>query len=229
MTSVFLIDDHPVIRSAVREAIAAEDDLTVCGEASTVDEAFHQIETRAPDVAIVDISLQDGHGLDLIQNIEAQYPDVDRIVFSMYNERVYAERAIRAGALGYVMKNQPTNQLIEAIRHVEDDDLYLSKSMTSRLLNKAASRQDSDSTSVTSQLTDRELSVFQMLGQGHSVEEIKTRLNLARKTIETYRRRAKEKLGFESVADLLRYAVKWTRTQGPGEETIPAPTASSME
>ena len=103
------------------------------------------------------------------------------------------------------------------------------KSMTSRLLNKAASRQDSDSTSVTSQLTDRELSVFQMLGQGHSVEEIKTRLNLARKTIETYRRRAKEKLGFESVADLLRYAVKWTRTQGPGEETIPAPTASSME
>ena len=228
-TTVFLTDDHPAVRAAVRDTIAVEEDVTVCGEAPTADESFRKIEARAPDVAIVDISLTDAHGLDLVQNVEAQHPDVESIVFSKYNERVYAERAIRAGASGYVMKSEPTNHIVKAIRAVEVGELYLSQHMASRLLNKVASGQATDSTSPTDDLTDREMAVFQMLGQGHSVEDIKDRLNLARKTIETYRRRAKEKLGFEKVSGLLQYAVKWTHSQGPGEERTAVPAASSEE
>lgn len=223
-TRVFLIDDHPAVRAAVRDTVESANDLTVCGEASTADEAFRNIETEAPDVVIVDISLTDAHGLDLVQNVEAQYPGVRSIVFSKYNERVYAERAIRAGASGYVMKSEPTDQILAAIRSVIDDELFLSQQMASRLLNKVASGQDSDSSPPTDELTDREMAVFQMLGQGYSMDDIKNRLNLARKTIETYRRRAKEKLGFEKVSDLLQYAVKWTHTQGPGTETTTPPT-----
>jgi len=229
VTSVFLIDDHPAVREAVRDIIEAEDDVTVCGEAATSDEAFRQIEGLSPDVAIVDISLTDAHGLDLIQNVAAQYPDVESIVFSKYNERVYAERAIRAGASGYVMKNEPTSHILKAIRSVMNGEVHLSQNMASRLLNKVATGQASDSGLATDVLTDREMAVFQMMGQGRSVDEIKDRLNLSRKTIETYRRRAKEKLGFENVSDLLQYAVRWTHTQGPGQETTPVPTASSEE
>jgi DNA-binding NarL/FixJ family response regulator len=206
-----------------------EEGLSVCGEAATADEAFQQIEAQRPDVAIIDISLTDAHGLALIQNVEAQYPDVESIVFSKYNERVYAERAIRAGASGYVMKGKPTNHIVKAIRRVNEGELYLSTRMAARLLNKAATGQASDSSPATDVLTDREMEVFQMLGQGYSVEEIQHRVSLARKTIETYRRRAKEKLGFETVSELLQYAVKWTHTQGPGKETISAPTESSAE
>lgn len=219
-TRVFLVDDHPAVRAAVRDTIEEEDDVTVCGEAPTADEAFREIETLIPDVAIVDISLTDAHGLDLIQNVEAQYPSVKSVVFSKYNEQVYAERAIRAGASGYVMKSEPTEDIVKAIRSVENGDLYLSRSMASRLLNKVAAGRASDSSTPTDELTDREMAVFQMLGQGHSVNEIKNRLNLARKTIETYRRRAKEKLGFETVSELLRYAVKWTHSQGPNQKTV---------
>lgn len=211
----------------MQDTIEGEDDISVCGEAPTADEAFRKIETLTPDVAIVDISLTDAHGLDLIQNVEAQHPSVESIVFSMYNERVYAERAIRAGALGYVMKSKPTNHLVEAIRRVEDGELYLSQRMASRLLNKVATGQASDPAPPTDALTDREMAVFQMLGQGYSVEDVKNRLNLARKTIETYRRRAKEKLGFEKVSELLEYAVKWTHSQGPGEETTSPPNNPS--
>lgn len=229
VTSVFLIDDHPAVREAVRDTIEMEDDVTVCGEAATSDEAFRQIEELSPDVAIVDISLTDAHGLDLIQNMAAQYPDVESVVFSKYNERVYAERAIRAGASGYVMKSKPTDHILKAIRSVENGELYLSQSMASRLLNKVATGRDADSEVATDALTDREMAVFQMLGQGYSVDEIKERLNLARKTIESYRRRAKEKLELDDVSKLLQYAVKWTHTQGPGEKTIPVPAVSSEE
>jgi DNA-binding NarL/FixJ family response regulator len=227
--SVFLIDDHPAIRMALRDLIEEEAHVTVCGEASSADVAFREIETLAPDVAIVDISLDDAYGLDLIQNLEAQHPDLQSIAFSKYNERVYAERAIRAGASGYVMKSEPTSQVLEAIRRVDDGELYLSQRMASRLLNKAATGGASDSSPPTDRLSDREMAVFQMLGQGYSVGDIENRLNLARKTVETHRRGAKEKLGFEKVSGLLPYAVKWSHTQGPGRETTSPPTHPSQE
>lgn len=211
---VFLVDDHPAIREAVRDTIEETMDMEICGETSSSDEAFRKIEELEPDVAIIDISLNDAHGLDLVQNVRAQYPDVQTIVFSMYDENVYAERAIRAGAAGYLMKSEPTKNIVEAVRSVHEGEVYLSRRMASRILNKVAMGQSSEPNFAIDELTDREMAVFQMLGQGYSVKEIQDRLNLSRKTIETYRRRAKEKLGFETVSELLQYAVQWTYGQG---------------
>lgn len=211
---VYLVDDHPAIREAVRETIEDTIDMEICGETSSSDEAFREIEEMRPDVAIVDISLNDAHGLDLVQNVRAQYPDVRMVVFSMYDENVYAERAIRAGAAGYLMKSEPTKNIVEAIRSAHEGEVYLSRKMSSRILNKVAMGRTSEPSFAIDELTDREMAVFQMLGQGYSVQEIQDRLSLSRKTIETYRRRAKEKLGFDTVSELLQYAVQWTYGQG---------------
>jgi DNA-binding NarL/FixJ family response regulator len=216
---VYLVDDHPAIREAIRDTIETTIDMEICGEASSSDDAFRDIEELRPDVAVVDISLNDAHGLDLVQNVRSQYPDVRMIVFSMYDENVYAERAIRAGAAGYLMKSEPTKNIVEAIRSAHEGEVYLSRKMSSRILNKVAMGRTSEPSFAIDELTDREMAVFQMLGQGYSVQEIQDRLSLSRKTIETYRRRAKEKLGFDTVSELLQYAVQWTYGQGThGEE-----------
>jgi len=217
---VFLVDDHPAILEAIRDRIESTIDIEVCGETGSSEEAFRQIEKLDPDVAVIDISLEDAHGLDLVQNVRAQYPDIQVIVFSMYDEMVYAERAIRAGASGYLMKSKSTEELIEAIRVVNDGEVFLSRDMASRILNKVARGEASEPSFPIDELTDRELAVFQMLGEGHSIEEIQDRLNLARKTIETYRRRAKEKLGLDSVSKLLQYAVQWASAPGEGAESL---------
>lgn len=211
---VLVVDDHPAIRDAIKDTISGKMDMEVIGEAESGYEAFHVIEKKSPDVAIVDISLKDGHGLDLVQNIRIQYPDVQVVVFSMYDESVYAERAIRAGASSYLMKSESTQVVVDAIRTVMRGEIYLSRQMASRILSKVAVGRSSSPGFAIDELTDREMSVFQMLGQGHSVEEITDRLSLSRKTVETYRRRAKEKLGFDTVAELLQYAVQWTHAQG---------------
>lgn len=211
---VFLVDDHPAIREAVRETVEGTIDMEICGEAESSDQAFRQIEEQQPDVAIVDISLNDAHGLDLVQNVRAQHPEVRTVVFSMYDENIYAERAIRAGASGYLMKSEPTKSIVEAIRSVNEGEVYLSRRMASRILNKVALGRTSEPSFAIDELTDREMAVFQMLGEGYSVQEIQDRLSLSRKTVETYRRRAKEKLGFETVSELLQYAVQWTYSQG---------------
>lgn len=227
---VYLVDDHPAIREAVRDTVESTIDMDVCGGSSSSDEAFHDIEEMRPDVVIVDISLNDAHGLDLVQNVRAQYPEVRMVVFSMYDENVYAERAIRAGASGYLMKSEPTRNIVSAIRSAYEGEIYLSEKMSSRILNKVARGQTSEPSFAIDELTDREMSVFQMLGQGHSVEDIQDRLNLSRKTIETYRRRAKEKLGFDTVSELLQYAVQWTYRQGSDKEDEGiAPQPSSAE
>jgi DNA-binding NarL/FixJ family response regulator len=223
---VFLVDDHPAIREAIRDRIEETIDIEVCGEAESSDEAFRQIEKMTPDVAVVDISLKDAHGLDLVQNIQSQHSDVQIVVFSMYDEEVYAERAVRAGASGFLMKSEPTKSLIEAIRTVHDGEVYLSRRMASRILNRVARGESDGAQFPIDELTDRELAVFQMLGEGYSVEEIQDRLNLARKTIETYRRRAKEKLDFDSVSQLLQYAVQWNAAHGTsGTPTSGKPTS----
>jgi len=225
---VYMVDDHPAIREAIRDTIESTIDMDICGESSSSDEAFRDIEELEPDVAIVDISLNDAHGLDLVQNVRAQYPDVRMIVFSMYDENVYAERAIRAGAAGYLMKSEPTKNIVEAIRSAHEGEVYLSSQMSSRILNKVAMGRTSEPSFAIDELTDREMAVFQMLGQGYSVQEIQDRLSLSRKTIETYRRRAKEKLGFDTVSELLQYAVQWTYgqgTHGREEEAAQSPSA----
>ncbi len=209
-TQVFVVDDHPAIREALAAAIDSKIDMRVVGESPTAQKALRMMERHVPDVVIVDISLEDAHGLDLVEELRSRFPELRIVVFSMYDESVYAERSIRAGASGYVMKSEPTEHVVKAIQAVSEGDVYLSRRMSSRILSKVIRQQDYAFRSATEQLTDREMTVFKKLGEGLSVRDIAEDLDLSRKTIETYRRRAKEKLGFESVDELLQYAVQWT-------------------
>lgn len=223
---VYLVDDHPPIRDAIRSRLDEVIDMEVCGETGSSEEALHQIEELKPEVAVVDLSLKDGHGLDLIEALHVRCPSVQPVVFSMYDEKTYAERALRAGGSGYLMKKESTDALVEAIRTASEGGVYMSEKMTSRILDNVA--EGGGTNFPIDELTDRELSVVQMLGQGYSVEEIKDRLNLARKTVETYRRRAKEKLGFDKVSELLQFAILRTYGQDATEDekttrqTVPA-------
>jgi len=209
-TQIFIVDDHPAIREALTSAINSKIDMRVVGESGTAKKTLRQMGRHEPDVVVVDISLEDAHGLDLVEEIRSRFPDVRIVVYSMYEESVYAERAIRAGASGYVMKSESTERVVEAIQSVTEGDVYLSQRMSSRILSKVIRQQDYAFSSATEQLTDREMTVFEKLGKGQSVREIAEELDLSRKTVETYRRRAKEKLGFDTVDELLQYAVQWT-------------------
>jgi DNA-binding NarL/FixJ family response regulator len=210
-TSVFLVDDHPPIRKAITEALDSKMDLEVVGETGELAGTLDLIADTSPDVLIVDISLPDGHGLDLVKTISHEHPDVKTIVFSMYDEAVYAERALRAGARGYLMKTETLQALVETIRDVERGEISLSRSMATQILS--GHRGGAEPSFAIDELTDREFQVFRLLGQGHTVQDIQDQLGLSRKTIETYRRRAKEKLGFDSVSELLQHAVQWTYIQ----------------
>ncbi len=207
-TQIFIVDDHPAVREALASSINSKIDMRVVGESATAEEALRQLERHPPDVVVVDLSLEDAHGLDLVEQIRSRFPEVRILIYSMYEESVYAERAVRAGASGYVMKTEPTHRVVEAAQSVSDGDVYLSQHMSSRILSKVIRQQDYAYNSPTDQLTDREMTVFGKLGRGESVREIAEELDLSRKTVETYRRRAKEKLGFENVDELLQYAVQ---------------------
>ena len=210
-TSVFLVDDHPPIRRAISEAVNGKIDLEIVGEAGRLDGTLDQIAEAAPDVVVIDISLPDGHGLDLVQSLAETHPEIQTIVFSMYDEAVYAERALRAGASGYLMKTESLQDLVEALRSVERGEMYLSRTMATQILS--GRRGGATPSFAIDELTEREFQVFRLLGRGHTVQEIEERLDLSRKTVETYRRRAKEKLGFDSVSELLQHAVQWTYVQ----------------
>jgi DNA-binding NarL/FixJ family response regulator len=214
--NVVVIDDHPSIRDAIADTVGDQPDMELCGVAGSAHEAFELVRAARPDVAVVDISLGDAHGLDLIQNLRAQHPALEVVVFSMYDEAVYAERAIRAGARGYVMKSESTQSVAEAIRAAAQGEIYLNRRAASRLLSKVATGRSAARSQDPGleELTDREMAVFQMLGQGQPIEEIADRLSLSRKTVETYRRRAKEKLGLDTVSELLQFAIRWTYAQG---------------
>lgn len=214
----YIVDDHPAIRSAVHDTIEEVIDMEVCGETGSPDVAFREIGEIRPEVVIVDISLEDGHGLDLIETMREEYPDVRALVFSNYDETVYAERAIRAGAAGYLMKDEPIEHIPEAIRTITDGHVYLSQNMAARVLGSLGGGSTSDPTFAIDELTDREMTVFEMLGQGYSIDEIRDQLGLAQKTVEAYRRRAKEKLGIDTVSDLLQYAVQWTYGRGTNSD-----------
>ncbi|WP_341481092.1 response regulator transcription factor [Salinibacter ruber] len=211
---VFLIDDHPPIREAIRGRLQSIMDIDIAGEADTAEQGLHQIEKLRPDVVVTDISQKDGHGLDLVENIKSRFEDVQVVVYSRYEEIVYAERVIRAGASGYVMKTSATDVLVDAIRTAHGGEVYLSRKMSSRILSQISRGEPAKRSFTIDELTDRELTVFQMLGEGYGMTEIQDRLSLSRKTIETYRRRAKDKLGLGSVSKLLQYALQWVSAGG---------------
>jgi DNA-binding NarL/FixJ family response regulator len=207
---VLIVDDHPAVRDGLALRISGQPDLEVCGEACDLAEAMKAVEVTHPDVAVVDLALKNGNGIDLIKRIKVRFPEVRMLVWSMFNETLYAERALRAGALGFINKEQATEQIITAIRSVLEGRIYLSESVSGQLLGRLVGDTGSIAErSPINTLSDRELEVFRHIGEGLDTHEVAARMTLSPKTIETYRARIKEKLHLDSGIDLLRYAIQW--------------------
>jgi DNA-binding NarL/FixJ family response regulator len=211
---VLIVDDHPVVRYGLLQMLSSEPDLEVCGEAASAQEAIALVDQRKPDIAVVDISLKGTNGIELVKQIHAMRPEARILVSSMHDEKLFAERALRAGANGYINKQVAVTEMVGAIRRVLSGKVYLSPHMTERMVERAA-RLDSDaSRSVIQRLSDRELEVFSLLGDGLSTREVAQRLNLSVKTIETHRAQIKRKLGLRNSTELIQRAVEWTLRQG---------------
>lgn len=208
-TQVFVVDKHPAIREVLRSKLETHPELEMGGASASSEDALSLIEQHAPDIVVLEISLGKADGLAFIQKIRTEAPEVRILVFSKYNEDLYAERAIEAGASGYIMKTESTDEVVRAIELVSQGQVFLSRHVASRILSRLVRGSGDTETSPLEKLTDRELTVFRKIGEGHSVRQIADQLDLNRKTIETYRRRAKEKLGHETVEELLRHAVQW--------------------
>ena len=213
MTRILIVDDHPLVRAGFAQLIDDCPDLEVCGEAADMAEALKQIEATHPQLAIIDLSLAGGSGLDLIERVKARYRDVLMLVASMHDETLYAERVLAAGARGYINKQEAQDSIIRAIRQVLGGKVYLSEAMTERMLNgmvdSPGEKRDIQS------LSNRELQVFELIGQGHPVSQIANQLNLSIKTIETHQANIKKKLGLGSAHELNQRAIRWVMDQEP--------------
>lgn len=211
---VLLVDDHPVVREGLTKRINNENDLIVCGEAQSFAEAVQAITNSRPDIVVMDLSLGDGHGLDLIKNLRAGHNPVPILVFTMFEEAAYALRVLHAGAQGYVMKHESPERLLNAIRVVLKGDYALSPQTSSRFLQTVLQPSKSPNpVSPVDTLGDRELEVFELLGNGLGTREIAEKLGRSIKTIETYRARIKEKLQLTSATALVREAVRWVESR----------------
>lgn len=211
---VLIVDDHPIVREGLISLIEEEEDITVCGSAENIPETIKAIQALEPDMVTVDISLQDASGLDLIKDIKDKFPNLPVLALSVHAESFFAERAIRAGAKGYITKQEATKNVIMAIRKVLDGGLYLSQEMNDKLLSSLFDDSKSDANiSPINRLTDREFEVFSLLGHGKGTRQIAEQLYVSAKTVETYRLRIKEKLKIETNSELLRYAFQWVNEQ----------------
>ena len=209
---IFIVDDHTMFREGLRQLIERESDLIVCGDVAGAEEALKNIEESKPDLVIVDLSLSGGTGIDLIKTLRNKYVDLPVLVVSMHEESLYAERALHAGANGYVMKQEPAKTVKVAIRKVLGGDMHLSEKMTASMLGKFMSGgQTAPPVSPIDKLSDRELEVFRMLGQGKMTRQIAAELNLTIATINSFRNRIKEKLNLKNSAELVIQAIQWTR------------------
>lgn len=206
---VLIVDDHPIVRHGMTQLIDNEAGLCVCGSAATPAEALKAVEQQKPDLAVIDLSLGDDSGLELIKQLKALRPELKVLVISMHDEVYYADRVLRAGALGYLMKQEPAEQMIAAIHQVLSGNVYLSDPMAASLLTRMVGEKHSDSGSPVDRLTDRELQVLEYIGRGLGTRQIAERLGLSIKTIENYREHLKTKLELKNAAELVRYAVRW--------------------
>jgi DNA-binding NarL/FixJ family response regulator len=209
---IFLVDDHAMFREGLRQLIERDPDLTVCGDAASAEEALLSVEELKPDLVIVDLSLSGGTGIDLLKSLRARYEDLPLLVVSMHEESLYAERALHAGANGYVMKQEPAKTVKAAIRKVLAGDMHLSESMSAAMLKKLMRGGSTEpAESPIEKLSDRELEVFRMLGQGKMTRQIAEELGLSIATINSFRNRIKEKLELKNAAELVLHAIQWTR------------------
>lgn len=206
---IFLVDDHPLVREWLTNLINEQPDLAVCGEAETAPEAMRAILSLKPDVAIVDISLKNSSGIELIKDLKQTSPGTAVLVLSMHEEAHYAERALRAGAKGYIMKRESTRKVISAVRQVLGGGLYISEDIAASLAAQFVSGKPLAQNSPIDQLSDRELEVFELLGQGRGTRQIAGVLRVSVKTVQAYCARIKEKLSLSSATELLREAVRW--------------------
>ncbi|HWB58439.1 MAG TPA: response regulator transcription factor [Chthoniobacteraceae bacterium] len=211
-SKVVIVEDHPLFRERLMVLINKELDMSVCGEADNIRQAMEIIKATQPHAAVVDITLKGSSGLELIKDLKAQSIDIPVLVLSMHDESLYAERVIRAGAKGYITKDEASEKVMSAIRKVVAGEIYLSDSMTSRVL-KNLSGKNAQHSSPLERLTDRELEVFQLIGKGKTAKEIAETLNLGLTTIDTYRARIKEKLNLRNATELVHEAAEWVRSQ----------------
>ena len=209
---IFIVDDHPVFRKGLAQLIDEEHDLSVVGEAESVDLAIERIEAVRPDLAIVDITLKDRSGMELIEYLNAQSPGLPILVISMHDESLYAERVLRAGALGYITKQEMTSDVVSAVRQVLRGKRYLSARMVDALLGKMMTGNATDGNNPVDVLSNRELEVFQLIGQGFKRGEIANMLSLSVKTIGTHHESIKKKMHLKSATELMKYAVTWVQT-----------------
>jgi DNA-binding NarL/FixJ family response regulator len=207
---VLIVDDHAVLREGLSLVINVQPDLLVCGEAATVDGGLQAVAAAQPDIALIDLSLMGGSGLGLVKDLKAQHPDVPTLVLSLHDEALYAERVLRAGARGYIMKRASTAELLAAIRKVLDGEIYLSEAMASAVVREALGDQEPPTSGdPLEQLSDRELEVFQLIGEGHGTREIAEQLGLSMKTVSCYRQNIQTKLQLKDAAGLVQRAVHW--------------------
>lgn len=214
MKKILIVDDHPLMRKGLALSLNAETDLAVCGQVASAEEALTALEELEPDIAIVDISLPGMSGLELIKHIQALRPEVRTLVVSRHDEALYAERAIRAGARGYVMKLEAGDMIVKAVRRVLRGGIYVSEEINERLLLGLAAGRQQLAASPLEVLSDRELEVFEMTGRGLGTREIAEQLHLSVKTVESYRARIKDKLSLRTAAELMQHAVQWVEGEG---------------
>jgi DNA-binding NarL/FixJ family response regulator len=204
---VLIVDDHPIVRQGLAQLVNDEPDLTVCAESDTLKGALQKIAETKPDIAVVDLSLGRESGLELIKDIRVRHPKLPVLVLSMHDESLYADRVIRAGAMGYIMKDEASDRVIGAIRQVLSGKVYLSDSLSSVLLRRMARGEESTTRSPIERLTDRELQVLRLIGKGLGTRQVAEELHISVKTIENHRERIKEKLAVSTSTELVRMAV----------------------
>ncbi len=213
---VLIVDDHPILREGLARVINQQEDLVVCGEAGTAPEGLAAVARRRPDAAIVDISLDESSGLDLIKDIAARHPRLPVLALSMHHENLYAERAIRAGAKGYVMKREPVEVMLAALRKVLGNQIAVSENIVSRLLGPSGRGKEPAADSPADLLSDRELEVFRLFGEGHGTRQIASKLHLAASTVESYRAAIKQKLGLVNGTELVARAARFVAGESGG-------------
>ncbi len=210
---ILLVDDHPLVRERLAEIIQREPDLRVVGEAEDRRSALDLARTAAPQLVIVDLTLKNSSGLELIKDFRAQFPDIMILVVSMHDESLHAERVIHAGARGYITKQEATRKIMVAIRTVLSGQIFLSDETSLRLAAKIATHKSPGPKNFVEQLTDREIAVFEMIGQGFGTRQIAERLVLNMRTVETYRARIKEKLHLKDADELRQHAIRWIQSE----------------
>lgn len=214
---VLLVDDHPILCEGLAQKINGELDLMVCGQARDAHAALEAIEKLRPDIAVVDIALGDTSGVELIKDIKVRFPKLPALVLSMHDEALYAERSLHAGAKGYVMKQEEPEVLLRAIRQVLRGQIYLSEKVKDAIVNRLGGNlPEGEIPTVAQQLSDRELQVFQMIGDGYATHEIADRLHLSMKTVASHRENIKRKLNLKTIEELSRFAIHWQRHRESG-------------